>query len=236
MTAELFQAWLRQLDHRFAAKARKVLFVLDNCSAYTKVSRLDNIELLFLPPNTTASLEPMDQGIIQFVKSHYRRQVLERMLLCMESDKQYEVSLLSSIHMLTYNTPPALVANCFRHSGFVHDAADPGVVADKETGEEQDNRYVSIMPVDVPPGDYFAIDSNVAVAGTVTDSDIVAKVLDGEGKSADEDSPYRSDWSSLKKCSENACLIKVYWDSLDDAHSAVARSGLVGLYKYSGNA
>ncbi|KAH8025215.1 hypothetical protein HPB51_004756 [Rhipicephalus microplus] len=109
------------------------------------------------------------------------------MLLCMESDKQYEVSLLSSIHMLTYNTPPALVANCFRHSGFVHDAADPGVVADKETGEEQDNRYVSIMPVDVPPGDYFAIDSNVAVAGTVTDSDIVAKVLDGEGKSADED-------------------------------------------------
>ncbi|KAH8039619.1 hypothetical protein HPB51_007819 [Rhipicephalus microplus] len=112
------------------------------------------------------------------------------MLLCMESGKQYEVDLLSATQMLAYvrnNTPPVVVANCFRHSDLVHGTADPGVVADEETGKEQDGHYVCIMPADVPLGDYFAIDSDVAMAGTVTDSDIVAEVLGGEGESADED-------------------------------------------------
>nr|XP_037272474.1 tigger transposable element-derived protein 6-like [Rhipicephalus microplus] len=190
MTAELFQAWLRQLDCHFAAKAQKMLFVLGNCSAHMKVSGLENIELLFVPPNTTASQQPMDQGIIEFVKSRYQRQVIQQMLLCMESGKQYEVDLLSATQMLAYvrnNTPPVVVANCFRHSDLVHGTADPGVVADEETGKEQDGHYVCIMPADVPLGDYFAIDSDVAMAGTVTDSDIVAEVLGGEGESADED-------------------------------------------------
>ncbi|KAH8034712.1 hypothetical protein HPB51_000802 [Rhipicephalus microplus] len=68
----------------------------------------------------------------------------------------------------------------------MHDTADPCVVADEETGEEQDYYYVGIMPADVLLGDYFATDRDVAVAGIVTDSDIVAEVLDGEGESADE--------------------------------------------------
>ncbi|KAH8023808.1 hypothetical protein HPB51_018027 [Rhipicephalus microplus] len=112
------------------------------------------------------------------------------MLLCIESGKQYEVSLLSAIHMLTYvwnNTLPEVVANYFRHCGFVHNTADPGVVADEETGGEQGGRYVNIMPADVPLGDYFTIDSDVAVAGTVNDSDIVAEVLDSERELVDED-------------------------------------------------
>ncbi|KAH7949629.1 hypothetical protein HPB49_012832 [Dermacentor silvarum] len=91
--------------------------------------------------------------------------------------------------MLTYvwtNTPREVVANCFRHSGFVHDAADLDVVADVESGEERDGRYVNIMLADVLLCDYVAIDNDVAVAGKVTDSDIVAEVMDGEGESADE--------------------------------------------------
>lgn len=93
------------------------------------------------------------------------------MLLCMEADKQCEVSLLSAIHMLTYvwkNTSPEVVANCFRYSGFVHDAADPDVD-------------------DVPLCNYTAIDNDVAVAGKVTDRNIVADVLDAEGQSTDEE-------------------------------------------------
>ncbi|KAH7949447.1 hypothetical protein HPB49_010010 [Dermacentor silvarum] len=40
--------------------------------------------------------------------------------------------------------------------------------------------------------DYFAIDNDVAIAGIVTDSDIVTEVMDGEGESVDED-PNESD-------------------------------------------
>lgn len=62
---------------------------------------LENIELLFMPPSTSASLQLMDQGIIQFVKRRCPQQVFQRMLLCgVEADKQCEVSLPSAIHML----------------------------------------------------------------------------------------------------------------------------------------
>lgn len=90
MTSEIFQAWLRELDRRFSAKSRKALMVIDNCSAHNNVSGLTNIQLLFLPPNATASLQPLDQGIIQHVKSRYRKQVHGRMLLCMEAKKKIQ--------------------------------------------------------------------------------------------------------------------------------------------------
>ncbi|KAL3205855.1 hypothetical protein MRX96_011006 [Rhipicephalus microplus] len=50
------------------------------------------------------------------------------------------------------------------------------------------------------------------------------------------ESPNTSYASSLKKCREDVCLIKVYWDSLGDAYCAVALSWLLGLYKYFCNA
>lgn len=83
--------------------------------------------------------------------------------------------------------PLEVVTNCFRHSGFLPEAADPVVVVDAESGEEQERHYAYIMPADMPLCDYFVIDNDVAVVGKVTDSDIVIEVLDSKGASADED-------------------------------------------------
>ncbi|KAH8009194.1 hypothetical protein HPB51_012692 [Rhipicephalus microplus] len=48
----------------------------------------------------------------------------------------------------------------------------------EESGDKQDGRYVSNMPADVPFSDNLAIDSHVIVAGPVTDSDIIAEILE----------------------------------------------------------
>ena len=39
-------------------------------------SKFQNVELLFLPPNTTSVLQPFDQGIIRSFKSKYKSRVL----------------------------------------------------------------------------------------------------------------------------------------------------------------
>ncbi|XP_035219530.1 tigger transposable element-derived protein 4-like [Stegodyphus dumicola] len=62
MTGNIYEKWLRDLDNRFSAEKRKVLLIVDNCTAHMEVTGLQAIRMEYLPP--TAVLQPMDQGII----------------------------------------------------------------------------------------------------------------------------------------------------------------------------
>ena len=72
MLGNLFNEWLRQFDLSMHAAYRKILLFPDNCSAHQVTYIPKNIQVYFLPPNTTSSLQPMDQGIIRNLKCHYR--------------------------------------------------------------------------------------------------------------------------------------------------------------------
>lgn len=53
---------------------KKVLLILDNFSGHPRTlpkNKYKNIELLYLPHNTTSHLQPLDQGIIQLLKANY---------------------------------------------------------------------------------------------------------------------------------------------------------------------
>ena len=78
MLGNLFNEWLRQFDLSMHAAYRKILLFLDNCSAHQVTYIPKNIQVYFLPPNTTSSLQPMDQGIIRNLKCHYRGLLLQR--------------------------------------------------------------------------------------------------------------------------------------------------------------
>nr|XP_054919021.1 tigger transposable element-derived protein 4-like [Dermacentor andersoni] len=177
VTSEIFRGWMQKLDRQFSAKNPKVLMVLDNCSTHNSVTGLGNIEVVFLPPNTTSALQPMDQGIIQYVKTKYRRRVLERMLLCHEVGKQYDVNLLSAVNILAYvwhNTPAHVVANCFRHSGFVvREPGDDAVakVSLDDNGDDCED-FGGVLPDVVTLADYVGIDDGVVTAGSLTEEEI----------------------------------------------------------------
>ena len=63
----------------------KALLLLDNAPAHPDssvlVSRDKSITAMFLPPNTTALIQPMDQGVLEALKRRYRRSVLQKILL-----------------------------------------------------------------------------------------------------------------------------------------------------------
>lgn len=50
----------------------QIILMVDNCTAHCKMT-LNNIKLVFLPPNTTSVLQPMDQGVIKCLKGYYRK-------------------------------------------------------------------------------------------------------------------------------------------------------------------
>ncbi|KAM3319815.1 hypothetical protein P3S67_007015 [Capsicum chacoense] len=67
----LFREYVQQLDAKM--DGRKILLIVDNCPAHPKnVEDLRNVELFFLPPNTTSKIQPCDAGIIRAFKMHYQ--------------------------------------------------------------------------------------------------------------------------------------------------------------------
>jgi len=64
----------------------------------------------------------MDQGIIQNLKVYYRKRLLRRRILAIDSKSDFSLNLLNSIHLLKQawdDVKPTTLANCFRKAGFV---------------------------------------------------------------------------------------------------------------------
>ena len=85
MTSSLFNEWLSCLDVEMQNQQRNLF--LDNASSHVKEIELTNIELAFIPPNTTSTLQPLDQGIIENIKVYYWKQVLSNVLSRINSNK-----------------------------------------------------------------------------------------------------------------------------------------------------
>ena len=96
MTAELFESWLRKLDGSMGRQNRKIAMIVDNCPAHPNLD-LDNIELVFLPPNTTRVTQPMQGGIIRALKQHYRHILASRRLAAAEDGETFSWNLLDAI-------------------------------------------------------------------------------------------------------------------------------------------
>jgi len=70
MQSSIFFNWLGKLNADLRKKGQKILLLLDNASVHTLEEgfSFSNITLHYLPPNTTAHLQPCDAGIIYSFK------------------------------------------------------------------------------------------------------------------------------------------------------------------------
>ncbi|KAK9737092.1 DDE superfamily endonuclease [Popillia japonica] len=84
--AKAFREWLLKINRRMTAQHRTILLTLDNCAAH-KVEGLElsNIKTYFFPANTSR-LQPLDQGIIANLKSHYRARLVKFTLRTLETE------------------------------------------------------------------------------------------------------------------------------------------------------
>lgn len=69
------------------SQKRYVLLFLDNVPSHPhSLTSPSNVKLFFLPANTTALLQPLDQGIIKNMKVHYCRRLFMHVLAKMDAD------------------------------------------------------------------------------------------------------------------------------------------------------
>ena len=94
MTQDLFKDWFYNCftpaveTHTMEKKMYfKVLLVLDNASCHNIQLDHPNVKIVFLPPNCTSLIQPLDQGVIQTLKMYYTRQVFQTIFDRLESSE-----------------------------------------------------------------------------------------------------------------------------------------------------
>jgi hypothetical protein len=121
MTAAIFQEWLNSFNSCLRKQSRHILLLLDNATSHkAPAALLSNIKLHFLPPNMTSSLQPLDAGIINSFKSHYRKLQLQKMVELADAEKLVEIGLDDAVRYCKIawdNVSSDTILHCWNHIG-----------------------------------------------------------------------------------------------------------------------
>ena len=228
MTSEIFTDWLRNLDQKLQKKKRKIAMVVDNCPAHPHVRSLKNIELVFLPPNTTSKTQPMDQGVIQNFKTHYRKRVILRQMKSIDEKKEFSLSILDAMRLMQQaweSVQPRTISNCFRHANFHRPESE--TEASETTSDADDDaeddiplaRLAQLGLTTTTMEEYMMVDDNIPTSERLTDSDIIDDIISSrntDNHDADETADDGNDDDADRRDSELPT-------SLTDAMDACAK-------------
>lgn len=128
MTEDVMMAWLARWNAKLNAERRRIHLLLDNASSHDVDStQLSNIKLHFLPPNMTAHIQPLDQGIIRAFKAHYKSRLVRKLISGIELNNSLPViTVRDAIEMAAaaWNiVTPETISNCWRHCGIYREGA-----------------------------------------------------------------------------------------------------------------
>jgi len=222
MTSTLFQQWIESFDTSLLKKGKKVRLLLDDCSAHkVEDSALKCIELAYLSPNTTSSVQPLDQGIIKNFKHHYRWQMLQKIVLTIDSNEDIpatevarSLSVLSAINFVSAfwtDVSKESIQNCFFRG------LTPAV---------SDEPFLGFPPQEIPPAftekvydEYVRIDDDLEVAGIQTDSELCDEVTQGREDNEEAD----------ESCDAVAIITPKNKEVLDALHTIRRRLNIQGM-------
>ena len=190
---------MRKLAQTFRMERRKIALLIDSCPANPSVSDLPNVQLVFLPPNTTSVLQPMDQSLFRSIKAHYWRRVARWLCRALDKTKTLpKMSILQAMKILVSSweaVSAQTIFNCFRKTGItpetknvaITDADDPFSNL-KESLQQLHDIDPDMVPEGVTPEFLTDVDNEViTTAPVITDDDILRSVITNQQEQSDED-------------------------------------------------
>lgn len=215
MTSAIFNTWIKKWDQQLAKQRRNILLIVDNAPSHSKISNLQAIHLVFLPPNTTSLIQPMDQGVIRNLKHFYRQQVSKRLVDALDAklihekssvaDVSRHITILDAILMISTSwkaVKDSTIANCFRKSGFrIHDKELDNEFEDDEINE------TSLLE------DYIEIDSQLQCHEEINADEDFTIIAEVDIKRSRQENPlesYSSDDEDISMVKPSVLLSNLY--------------------------
>jgi len=132
----LWYEYLQNLNDSMKIQGRRIALITDNAPTQPPPERppieykrppppvLDHIKLIYLPPNTTAWLQPLDAGIIRSLKAGYRRRFVQYMVDYYEKHGEAapKLDILQVIYLVAEawdELPSSVVFHCWQKVGLV---------------------------------------------------------------------------------------------------------------------
>lgn len=193
MTSAIFNDWLSSVNKKMKLENRHVLIIVDNAPSHTKVKNLPNVQVKFLPPNLTSAVQPLDQGIIQAAKLHYRRLLLSSMVsnACNSSTvSEYlsKVTVLDAIWWLAKswnNVRAETIQRCFTRCGLAEEiGSSSDNIEDEDATQTYD--YFQEMFGLVNRDEYGFLDQDVEVHDCNTGTSETSSLYKDPGGSGQE--------------------------------------------------
>ena len=167
--------------------------------AHPFVSNLTNVQLVFLPPNTTSVLQLMDQGVIRILKAHYQRRVVRQLCRALDKTKMLtKISTLQATKILASSweaVSAQTIVNCYRKAGITCEAQNAAITeADdrfsdlKESLQQLHDIDPDKVPESVTPESLIDVDNEaITAAPMITGDDILGSVTTNQQEQSDED-------------------------------------------------
>ena len=192
MTAKLFEDVLREYNGLLDWQGRRVLLCLGNFSGHPPELQLDNIQLLFFPPNMTSNSQTMDQGIIKNLKRHYKKILLRRRLKAMDMGKEFEFTLLDALHVVRCaweQVSEFTIRNCFAKVKFSEEEyqSEPNDAELLEIWETLPAEEKIRENEEIELSDFLEADERLETGGSFTLEDIAEEMLSREKPVESED-------------------------------------------------
>ncbi|KAF7701578.1 Tigger transposable element-derived protein 6 [Cucumispora dikerogammari] len=80
MARSIFISWLKRLNSRMSKEKSFVALIMNNATCHSVNATFSDIDIIFLPKNTTSLIQPCDQSIIKSFKDKYVRFMTEYMI------------------------------------------------------------------------------------------------------------------------------------------------------------
>jgi hypothetical protein len=141
--------WLKSFYHHIGS--RTVILTMDNLKAHINaIEQLpppSNIHIIWLPKNSTSVFQPLDQGIIQNLKVHYRKQWIQHIINCIDHNINpfTTVTVNEAVHWSSrawfYHVNNTTIYNCFRKSTIMQ----PSITLPSEPPVNVDIEYTALQ-------------------------------------------------------------------------------------------
>ena len=193
MTAIVFQQFLEGFDRLMRNKNRNVVLLLDNAPSHKVSVELTNVKVVMLPLNTTSHIQPMDAGIINNFKVHYKRNLVKHYVRQIDEKGSFECAdLKQAIYFVkdAWNTVTSdTITNCFQHVRIIPTCSGSTSPVTVTLDEEHLQAEIDRMNLDSPlsAAELLDIDTTEDTEAPLTEDDIMQLVQGNEEGNAEQE-------------------------------------------------